>query len=346
MRQCSYFSDVAEALAFIELGETPAAAVNWKSIAQTPEQVRHWKVAGVQDFSQAKRWIGENMTDSHEVGVWIQAGMDANLAAQWKQSDFSAEAAAAWRKAGFVSLDEARTWRQKGYADPVQAAMDRWKTPEFVKGFVTRLMFTSKSTPQQVILHLGTNTDLLNKTFLDAFTEVAKGIIPTGDRERIHFADAFGWIADCLRRLVNGNPSINVELALGCLLALQNMLKENLPGPAHVQLQFWIAKTLISRHKGDKQQNIEQALSKLLNIDKLVNNVTSPRFWGEIQQSLGWGLYERQAGEHRKNLLMAIKRYEAALTVFTKEKYPTDHDLTQSMKTQVQEALKKSMSNP
>jgi hypothetical protein len=164
-------------------------------------------------------------------------------------------------------------------------------------------------------------------------------MMPSGEKERVYFADVFGWIADCLRRLINGNPTMNTELALGCLLALQDMLKENLPGPAKVQLQFWIAKALISRHKGDKKQNMEKALSLLSKIDKLVNRVMSPRFWAEVQQSLGWGLYERHTGDRRKNLAMAIKRYDAALTVFTQEKYPTDHDFTQSMKTQAQEAL-------
>jgi hypothetical protein len=340
IKHYSHFQNVAEALAFIDLGETPAAAVNWKSIDQTPEQVKAWKAAGVNDWGQAKQWIAENIANPEEVSVWIQAGVSLQEAKQWQQAGFSGDAAGTWRKAGFMTPDDAVKWREKGYDDPQQAAVNRRKDPDFVKGFVTRLMFVSKTNPQEVIIYLGTNTDLLNKTFLEAFTQVAKDSMPNGEKERVHFADVFGWIADCLRRLVNGSPAMNAELALGCLLALQDMLKENLPGPAKVQLQFWVAKALISRHKGDKKQNVEKALSLLLNIDKLVNHVMSPRFWAELQQSLGWGLYERQTGDRRKNLMMAIKRYDAALTVFTPGKYPTDHGFTQNMKNQAQEALK------
>ncbi|MCP4402091.1 MAG: hypothetical protein GY801_32915, partial [bacterium] len=340
IRECSSFNDVSEATAYIELGETPSAAVNWKDLKQSPEQVKAWKEAGVSSFHQAKQWLDEQVDRPQEAASWIQAGISSVQDVKaWKEAGFSAETSAAWRAAGFVSLEGAMTWRDKGYDDPALAAVERRHSPEFVKGFLTRLMFIAKDRPQDVVIQLGVNTDLLNKQFLSAFTEVAKSMMPSGEKERIYFADLFGWIADCLRRLLNDNPTLNIELALGCLLALQEMLKDNFPGPARVQIEFWIAKALISRQKGDKSKNIEKALSMLLEIDKLVNNVTSPKFWAEIQQGIGWGLYERQAGERRKNLLIAVKRYEAALTVFTKEKYPTDHDFTRSMQAQAQEAL-------
>ncbi len=337
--QCASFENITEALTYIALGETPVDAVDWKHIGQSPAWVDAWKTAGVGNWRQAKEWIDKQIEHPDEVVAWIKAGMNLHDADQWRQADFSQEAAIAWRKAGFSSPAEADIWREKGYADPQQAAAEYRKSPECLEAFVTRLMFTSRNNPQEVVLYLGTNTDLLNARFLAAFTAVAQSMMPKGEKERIHFAEAFGWIADCLRRLVNGRPATNVELALGCLLALQDMLKDDMPGRARIQLQFWLAKVLISRHKGDKKQNVEKALSLLLKLDKLVNDVVSPEFWAQVQQALGWGLFERQAGDRRQNLVLAAKRYEAALTVFTSERYPTDHELTHHMQTQAREIL-------
>ncbi|MCP4398976.1 MAG: hypothetical protein GY801_16960, partial [bacterium] len=75
--QCSSFNDVSEATAYIELGETPSAAVNWKDLKQSPERVKAWKGAGVSGFHQAKQWLDEQVDRPQEAASWIQAGISS-----------------------------------------------------------------------------------------------------------------------------------------------------------------------------------------------------------------------------------------------------------------------------
>lgn len=337
--QSRIFSGLEEAMAYLAAEGTPGKAVEWKRIDQRPEQVDSWKKAGVSDPSAAQNWLKAGISGPGEVADWKKTGADLSTAEQWKRFGFTPETALEWARAGFTVAEEARSWQQKGFSDPALAAVERRKSPEHLEAFIRRIIPLAQGGSEMLSKCLSENVGLFTDTFPDRFYEIVEQMMPEGEQALGNYTDTLGIVADRIRCLESGDPAQNTEVAFQFLTRLMDKLRTRIPGPSQLRLRIRLAKALISRHAGVKNENVARAAALLKGMAPLVNRTASPRFWASVQQNIGRALLEQPDGDRRNNLETAIRHFDNALTVFTEKTDPAGYSSTTRLKDEARQAL-------
>ena len=83
------------------------------------------------------------------------------------------------------------------------------------------------------------------------------------------------------------------------------------------------------RIKGDKAENLEQAITNYEKVLSVFTREAFPQDWALTQHNLGVAYFERIKGDKAENVEQAITSHEKAVSVFTREAFPQDWANTQ-----------------
>lgn len=131
--------------------------------------------------------------------------------------------------------------------------------------------------------------------------------------------------------LLRANLSF-VDQNLACELRsfAQDSLSELEPELAqHMALDlFKLSQFLVDFPMGNREQNLEIAITGYEIFASVFNQQNFPEIWAEIQNSLG-NIYRCRKSIKAESLPQAIRHYKAALEIRTREYFPTNHIETQ-----------------
>jgi CHAT domain-containing protein len=134
---------------------------------------------------------------------------------------------------------------------------------------------------------------------------------------------------------IRGEKADNIELAIGlCTAALSVLTRFVLTSDAFpenwAQTQNNLAAAYRNRIKGEKAQNIENAIAYYTAALSVYTRDAFPEDWAMTQNNLGEAYRNRIRGEKAENIELAIRYFTAALTIRTRDAFPEKWATTQN----------------
>ena len=130
----------------------------------------------------------------------------------------------------------------------------------------------------------------------------------------IRAAFAEGMHAELVRLFSQTKLSPNRQIMVQLKAALHNAL----------------ASSLFQDPKGEREENLEQAISNYRQALEVYTRDAFPQDWAATQYNLANAYHERVRGERAENLEEAISRFQQALEVYTRDAFPQDWAATQN----------------
>ncbi len=136
-------------------------------------------------------------------------------------------------------------------------------------------------------------------------------------------AEMWGQLGNEYRRTEGANRPAALERAL---VAYQEALKHlaSKRGANWARASFGLGNVYLDRVRGERSDNIEQAIAALNAAAEVMTKVAAASHWGSIQINLSRAYWYRIQGKRADNIERSIKAAEAALSVFSRDKAAND----------------------
>ncbi|MGA9381744.1 MAG: tetratricopeptide repeat protein, partial [Phormidium sp.] len=170
---------------------------------------------------------------------------------------------------------------------------------------------------------------LLNGRFAEILQQVAESLIADEEPETIK--SILGIIENLSIDITNfplGQRANNIEIAI---TGYQIVLSHREPGSEKwAQTQNNLATAYLYRIRGERADNLENAITFYTNALQVRTREAFPQQWATTQNNLGEAYRNRIRGERAENLENAIAFYTNALQVYTREAFPQQWATTQN----------------
>jgi CHAT domain-containing protein/tetratricopeptide (TPR) repeat protein len=198
--------------------------------------------------------------------------------------------------------------------------------------FLMQLLQTvsnSQGNPQQVYPFLQQNLDKLDLQLVQILTSWANDTFTKVEAEQCNgIAAVIGNLANLVQQFPLGSRLVNLEIAIA---GYQIVLSNWEPGSEEfAQTQNNLATAYTYRIRGEKAENIEQAIECYMNALDVYRRDAFPQDWATTQNNLANAYRERIRGERAENIELAIASYTNALDVYTRDAFPEQWAMTQN----------------
>ncbi|MEZ2236848.1 tetratricopeptide repeat protein, partial [Microcoleus sp.] len=170
---------------------------------------------------------------------------------------------------------------------------------------------------------------LLNLRFAETLQQVAQNLIADENPQAI--ASIVAIIENLSIHISDfplGSRANNLEIAI---TGYQIVLNNRQPGSEKfAQTQNNLAIAYRNRIRGEKAENIEQAIASYTAALTIYKPDAFPEKWAQTQNNLAIAYRNRIRGEKAENIELAIASYTAALTIYTPEAFPEKWAMTQN----------------
>ncbi len=131
-------------------------------------------------------------------------------------------------------------------------------------------------------------------------------------------------LAVCLLRADAPQPEEDCEAAISLLTGMLPVLDATADRDESGAVLLALGKACDQRSRGDRQENLENALACFTKAASTFTVDEHPREWAFSRTGMGMIYADRTAGDLQDNLQKAIACFENSLRVFTKRAHPED----------------------
>jgi CHAT domain-containing protein/tetratricopeptide (TPR) repeat protein len=136
------------------------------------------------------------------------------------------------------------------------------------------------------------------------------------------------FIKRLLQEIVQLNQITDMPRRVGLCRQALNLVARNQNPQLWAALQVELGNSLFQNPKGNRSDNLEQAIKAYQDALTVKTQEAMPVDWAMTMNNLGIAYRDRIRGEKADNLEQAIKAYQDALTVRTQEAMPVDWAMT------------------
>ena len=180
----------------------------------------------------------------------------------------------------------------------------------------------SSSNSEAVYEVLRRHLDKLDTGFIQILRQSLSRYISADPENKEIYLDLVTSISNRITKFPLGNIANNQEIALACYkIVLQNCEVDTLHW---AKTQNEIGNGYSKRIRGDKAENIEQAIAAYNQALRVGTIEAFPVYWAVTQGNLGHAYSDRIKGDKAENIEQAIATYNQALRVYTIDAFPVE----------------------
>jgi len=195
---------------------------------------------------------------------------------------------------------------------------------------VLKVTSDSQGNPTALYQLLQANQYKLDENFAEVFRHWASNKL--SQKESIQTQDIARTVLTFSMLLWHfplGNRAINLEITItGCEAVLKVLTRSRFPIDWAMS-QLCLGTAYGERIRGERTENIEQAIHCFIEGLQVCTRVRFPIVWGKAQYNLGLAYCNRIRGERSDNLEQAISYFTEALQIYTRWRFPQEWADTQ-----------------
>ncbi len=195
--------------------------------------------------------------------------------------------------------------------------------PEVYLTFVRELLTAEiDSNSDAKVIHrlLANNLDKLDENFAPILLKVAADIIDDNPEQTQRTVKLIGNLCNHICQFPLGNVANKIEIAIASYKFVLEHCQENTEDWAMTQSNLGGA--YLYRIKGDKEENLEQAIAAFKATLTVYSKTAFPHEWAAIQNNLGGAYLYRIKGDKEENMEEAIAAFNTATRILTKTAFP------------------------
>ncbi|MEG4627932.1 CHAT domain-containing protein [Microcoleus sp. w1-18aA5] len=218
-----------------------------------------------------------------------------------------------------------------GMNDEGDSDRSEGENPQEYEKFIRELLQAeadSKLNIKVIYSMLAQRQHLLNDRFAEILQQVTQNLIVEHPEAIESILPYIANLSIDISEFPLGKRANNIEIAI---TGYQIVLKNSEPGSENwAATQNNLATAYAKRIRGEKAQNIEQAMASYNKALSVYTRDAFPQDWAMTQNNLGEAYYSRIRGEKAQNIEVAIASYTGALSVYTRDAFPENWALTQN----------------